>query len=93
MKLVGVSFDAPDKNKLFATQNGFPFPLLSDVDRVAGAAYETMRAPEERFPDQAKRRTYVIDPEGRIARAYRVGDVASHADEVLADLGGLVSSS
>jgi peroxiredoxin len=33
-----------------------------------------------------RRITYLIDPQGRIARAYEVTDVRTHPDEVLADL-------
>src|ERR671931_435940 len=86
VEILGVSFDPPDKNRKFAELNRFPFRLLSDVDRVVGTAYETKRAPEERSPLQAKRRTYLIDPEGVIAKAYRVVDIAAHPDEVLRDL-------
>ena len=34
----------------------------------------------------AKRRTYLIDPEGVIRKAYRVRDIAAHPDEIVADL-------
>jgi thioredoxin-dependent peroxiredoxin len=80
-----VSFDPPDKNRKFAELNRFPFRLLSDVDRVVGTAYETKRAPEE--PSQnAKRRTYLIDPGGVIRKAYRVADIPAHPGQVLEDL-------
>lgn len=84
--MVGVSFDRPEDNLAFAEENGFPFLMLSDVDRTVGEAYETKRAPEESSPQFAKRRTYVIDPDSVIVKAYRVTDIAAHPDEVLADL-------
>jgi thioredoxin-dependent peroxiredoxin len=84
-----VSFDPPERNRAFAVQNGFPFTLLSDVDRAAGERYQTKRAPEERNPEYAKRRTYLIDPEGTIRKAYRVTDIPGHPEEVLRDLGDL----
>jgi thioredoxin-dependent peroxiredoxin len=84
--VVGASFDRPEDNRAFAEQNGFPFRLLSDEDRVVGRLYETVRAPEEPSPEFAKRRTYLIDPEGRIAKAYRVTDIPEHPGQVLADL-------
>ena len=84
-----MSFDAPEENLGFAQKNGFPFPLLSDVDRSVGARYETVRSPEEASPDNAKRRTYLIDPEGRIARAYRVTDIPAHPPQLLEDLRAL----
>jgi len=56
-----------------------------------GEAYETKRHPTEKSTEYAKRRTYLIDPEGVIRKAYRVADVAKHPDEVLADLRQLQS--
>jgi peroxiredoxin Q/BCP len=84
--LLGASFDPPEQNRAFAEQHGFPFALLSDVDREVGTRYETKRAPEESSPEFAKRRTYLIDPEGVIRKAYRVTDIPAHPDEVLEDL-------
>src|SRR5919198_3222454 len=90
-EVLGVSFDPPEKNKGFAQKNGFPFRLLSDVDRKVGEAYETKRAPAEQSPQNAKRRTYLIDPQGMIVRSYRVTDIAGHPDQVLKDLRELQS--
>ena len=81
-----MSFDPPDRNRAFAEKNGFPFRLLSDVDRRVGELYETKRHPDEDSPANAKRRTYLIDPDGRIAKAYRVRDIPAHPNEVLRDL-------
>jgi peroxiredoxin Q/BCP len=85
VEIVGISFDVPEDNRAFAEQNGFPFRLLSDVDRTVGEAYETVRAPEEPSSEFAKRRTYLIDPEGVIRRAYRVTDIPAHPEQVLED--------
>ncbi len=89
MEVVGVSFDRPEDNRAFAKEHGFPFRLLSDVDRTVGERYETKRASEEPSPEYAKRRTYLIEPEGRIAKAYRVTDIPAHPAEVLKDLAEL----
>jgi peroxiredoxin Q/BCP len=91
LEIVGVSFDTTDDNRAFAEANGFPFRLLSDTGRTVGELYETQRAPEERSPEQAKRRTYLIDPEGRIAKAYRVTDIAGHPAQVLEDFRSLTA--
>ncbi len=88
-EILGVSFDPPELNKEFAQLQGFPFRLLSDVDHSVGEVYETKRAPEESMPEQAKRRTYLIDPEGVIRKAYRVRDIPAHPGEVLQDLATL----
>jgi peroxiredoxin Q/BCP len=87
--LLGISFDPPRKNKAFAERYGFPYRLLSDEDKRVGEAYETKRVPGEADPSRPKRRTYLIDPQGTIRRAYRVRDIAGHPDEVLRDLTAL----
>lgn len=84
--VLGASFDPPEANRAFAEKFDFPFRLLSDVDRHVGELYETKRAPEEPAPEYPKRRTYLIDPGGRIVKAYRVRDLAAHPAEVLEDL-------
>ena len=67
--------------------------MLSDADRKVGELYETKRAPDEQSPTNAKRRTYLIDPEGRIAKAYRVTDIAGHPAQVLEDLRSIRATS
>ena len=92
IKIVGVSFDRPEDNRAFAAKHHFPFRLLSDVDRTVGELYETKRSPEQDYPEYAKRRTYLIDPEGRIVRAYRVTDIPGHPGEVLEDFRSITAS-
>jgi peroxiredoxin Q/BCP len=87
--LVGASFDTPEDNRAFAQMYGFQGTLLSNVDRAVGALYETRRADEEPFPEFAKRRTFVIDPEGVIRAVYRVTDIPAHPGQVLDDLRAL----
>ena len=92
MAVAGISFDPPEQNKAFAAKHGYPFLLLSDVDRTIGERYETKRGPEESSPEYAKRRTYLIDPEGVIRKAYRVTDIAAHPGEVLEDFRRLTAA-
>jgi peroxiredoxin Q/BCP len=87
--ILGVSFDPPETNRAFARKQGFGFRLLSDEDRRVGELYETKRHPSERGAEWPKRRTYLIDPQGVIRKAYRVTDVMAHPDEVLVDLRAL----
>lgn len=51
-------------------------------------AYET-RAPGTEKVSFAKRYSYLIDPEGIIAKGYEVTDVNAHAETVLSDLRAL----
>ena len=89
--ILGISFDTPTENKAFAEKYGFPFRLLSDEDRSVGARYGAARPDDDPAAGYALRISYLIDPEGRIARAYEVGDPASHPGEVLDDLRDLAA--
>jgi peroxiredoxin len=62
---------------------------LCDVDRAVGKAYGVERGPDEKFPEYPKRMTFLIAPDGTIAKVYEVTDVATHPDDVLADIRAL----
>ena len=87
--VLGASFDTVEENRHFAVDQHFPFRLLSDVDRSVGAAYDVVRTPGDQYAAFARRYSFLIGPDGLIARIYDVADVKGHADEVLADLGQL----
>jgi peroxiredoxin Q/BCP len=78
--------------KKFAEDEGFPFQLLSDPDKTMGAAYDAVRQEGEKYFEAGvpRRISYLIDPEGRIARAYDVEgqglDLDGHASAILADI-------
>lgn len=59
--------------------------MLSDVDQQVGEAYGTKPGPDAKWP-LAKRLTFLITPDGDIAKVYEVSDVAAHAGEVLQDI-------
>jgi peroxiredoxin Q/BCP len=84
-EILGISFDAPEANRAFREKFDFPFRLLSDVSEQVGVLYET-RAPGTEKVNFAKRYSYLIDPEGVIAKSYEVTDVNAHAETVLHDL-------
>jgi len=84
--IIGVSYDTPEDNRAFADRFGFPYRLLSDPERVAGQAYGTARPEGHERYAVPRRFSYLVDPEGRVARSYVVRDVAAHPGEVLQDL-------
>jgi peroxiredoxin Q/BCP len=84
LEVLGVSFDPVPENRAFAEKFHFPFRLLCDVDRTLGLAYGAADAPDAPY---AKRISYVIDEQGRIALVYPKVKPAEHLDRVLADLG------
>lgn len=87
--ILGVSLDSAESHKAFAEKHGLPFPLLADTDGAAADAYGVKVS---RFGfAMAKRQTFLIDPDGNIARHYTDVDPDSHSREVLADLDELQS--
>ena len=87
--VLGASFDTVEDNRHFAAEQRFPFRLLSDHDRTVGRAYGVLRPAGDQYEAYARRFSFLINPEGIIARIYDVADVKGHADEVLADLAQL----
>ena len=59
---------------------------MSDIDRGVGRAYGAARGPDEQYPDFPKRMTFLINPEGHIAKIYEVSDAGAHPEVVLEDL-------
>ncbi len=84
--ILGASYDTPAENLAFAQAQQFPFRLLSDTDHTVAATYEVTRDADDKFAGFPRRYSYLIDPDGVIAHAYDVTDVARHADQVLADV-------
>ena len=64
-----------------------PFPLLADSDGMTASAYGV----KSRFLgiSIAKRQTFLIDPQGHIAKHYEDVDPDTHSSELLADLAEL----
>ncbi|HEX7720376.1 MAG TPA: peroxiredoxin, partial [Woeseiaceae bacterium] len=88
-QILGVSLDDEASHKAFAEKHGLPFPLLADTDGVASGAYGV----KTRLfgMSLAKRQTFLIGPDGRIARHYEKVDPATHSQQVLADLESLIA--
>ena len=84
--MLGISYDTPADNKSFAEAQGFPYRLLSDEDRSVSQVYGAAKGPDEKWPDFPRRISYLIGPDQRIVRAYEVGDVNTHPQQVLDDL-------
>ena len=83
VQILGLSFDTIEENRAFAEKYDFNFPLLSDTEREAGLAYG---ACDDREAKHAKRISYLVDPGGRVEKAYLEVDPSTHPDAVLADL-------
>jgi len=85
--VLGVSLDDTDSHEAFAKKYRLPFPLLSDVDGEVAKAYGSLGGfGPIRY---AKRHTFIIDPDGRIARLWRKVKPADHGSELLEALSEL----
>lgn len=90
-QILGVSLDDVDSHKEFAENHSLPFPLLADSDGVAASAYGV----KTRYMGMtvAKRQTFIIAPDGSVAKHYEKVDVDAHSETVLADLQALGAGS
>jgi thioredoxin-dependent peroxiredoxin len=70
-------------NAAFAKKFHYNFPLLCDTTREIGLAYGACDDPSA---GTARRISYIIGPDGRIAKAYPKVNAATHPEEVLKDL-------
>lgn len=83
-EVVGISVDSSASHAAFAQKYKLPFPLLADEKGEVAARYGTLS--DWLVYKFAKRYTFVIDPQGRMAKAYRLVDTARHSAEIVADL-------
>ena len=85
--VLGVSVDSVDSHKKFCAKEGLNFKLLADSDGKVSRAYGSLtNLGVVRF---AARHTFLIDPSGKVAKAYTSVDPARHSEEVLAALNQL----
>ena len=86
--MIGVSFDAPEKNAIFKANEEFKFPLWSDEDKTLAMTYGAASASWALFADRI---TVLLDPQGDWVLHYPADVVAAkslylHAQTLLDDL-------
>ncbi len=85
--VLGVSLDDVKSHAEFAEKYHVPFRLLSDADAEVARAYGVYA---ERGPFKyARRETFLIDPQGKVAKRYVDVDPKENSKQVLADLDAL----
>ena len=82
--ILGASFDSAQENKAFKDKYDFPYDLLCDVDKSVAVAYG---AAADASASSPARISYLIDPNGKIAKVYGNVSPAEHPDKVLGDIG------
>jgi peroxiredoxin Q/BCP len=84
--IVGISVDSADSHKQFCVKEGLSFRLLSDADHNVSNEYGTLT----NLPfTHAARNTFLISPDGKIARVFDDVKPAEHSAQVLAALSEL----
>ena len=86
-KVLGVSVDDTDSHAEFAKKYNLPFPLLADNDGKVAASYGALT--NLGIIKFAKRYTFLIDPNGLIAKTYLSVDTSRHSQEIINDLKSL----
>jgi peroxiredoxin Q/BCP len=85
--IVGVSVDNADSHKEFCAKQGLTFKLLADTDKKVSAEYGSlMNLVAVKI---SKRNTFLIDPQGKIAKVWTGVDPQPHSQQVLEALASL----
>jgi peroxiredoxin Q/BCP len=89
--VVGISVDDVDSHKEFSEKYKLPFTLLADVGGKTCAEYGVLR--DFKLMKVARRQSFIIAPDGTIAKHYEEVDPETHTQEVLTDLDSLMKGS
>lgn len=87
-RVVGISPDSIQSHARFRDEHDLGFPLLSDEDDRVAKAYGAY-GNKGVFGWGVKRSTFLIDPQGRVAKAYYNVKASGHAQRVAEDLAAL----
>jgi len=82
--VVGISVDDVESHKEFSEKFKIPFTLLADSDHTTATAYGVLK--DYKLMKLASRQSFLVDPDGKIAKHYADVDPDNHTEEVLADI-------
>jgi len=84
-RIIGVSRDSLKSHARFTEKQGLNFPLISDAEEALCKAFDVIRIKKMygRESPGVERSTFIINPEGNIASAWRKVSVKGHVEEVL----------
>ena len=86
--ILGISVDDVASHKEFANEHRLPFTLLADSEKQVARDYGVLHRMLG-VMELARRETFIVDPQGRVAKHYREVEPGSHSKQVLADLKSL----
>jgi thioredoxin-dependent peroxiredoxin len=87
-QVLGVSVDDSASHAKFAAKYKLPFPLLADEGGAVAKAYGALS--DWGVFTYARRYTFLIDPQGRVAKTYLKVDTSKHSIEIIDDLKKLI---
>ncbi len=87
--ILGISPDSVKSHVKFKEKFELPYTLLSDEEKTVLQAYDVWKEKSMygRKYMGVERTTFLIDPEGLIAKVFTKVTPAGHADEVMASIG------
>lgn len=87
-EVVGVSKDGVRSHKKFIADHHLNFTLLSDTEHKTIEAYDSWKSKTFMGREYlgTNRDTFIISPEGKIAKEYRGVDPKTHAAQIISDL-------
>ncbi len=88
--VLGVSVDSAQSHKDFCAKEGLNFKLLADPDARVSTEYGSVM--DYKGEKLAARNTFIINPEGKIAKVYTGVKPVDHSELVLKDLAELKKS-
>jgi peroxiredoxin Q/BCP len=83
LKVVGISLQGEKSHKKFHTKLSLPFDLLVDDDEKIAKSLGVGMIP---LLGLTKRQSFLIDPNGKLAKTYLDVDPGSHAKNVIEDV-------
>ncbi len=86
-EVLGISLDDAESHRKFIAEHDLPFNLLVDSDKVMSRAYGVDGGAA--FFSYAKRQTFIVNPEGMIARHFEEVDPDTHVAKVIKALNEL----
>ena len=82
--IVGVSVDSTNSHQEFCAKQGLTFKLLADTEKAVSRQYGSLT--NLLGLKMSTRNTFLVNPEGRIARVWTGVSPGRHSEEVLAAL-------
>jgi thioredoxin-dependent peroxiredoxin len=86
--ILGISVDDVASHKAFAEKHGLPFTILADPDKSVTKKYGVLKT-YMGVMELARRDTFIIDPQGHVAKHYESVEPEGHSQVVLEDIRAL----